>query len=312
MGRGIRRSTSGTWRCTRRTSGLIRELTLNPAVRYSDAKALDSPAGAPGGFLGARTGAGGDRRQSPLANLSPRVGGAYDPFGTGRPALKAAIGHYPDRVIVARRTPRAIWRGRRSSHGPTGRGTFDPDCNLHNPAGESTGADMLRSMAEPDLRQAAPERPIPMRRQGFNKQSHHWQASMSMQHELRPGIALNVGDLRTWYGGFLATDNPTVDPTSYDPAMHHRARGRRPARWRQRSAVGGVLRPQTPILRHHRRRGEQASDFGNRTQIYNGVDITTNAGLDGGGALSGGVSMGQTVTDNCMRWTHHPIPASAR
>ena len=38
-----------------------------------------------------------------------------------------------------------------------------------------------------------------------------------MQHELAPNVALNVGYYRTWYGGFLATDNLAVTPADFDP-----------------------------------------------------------------------------------------------
>jgi hypothetical protein len=38
-------------------------------------------------------------------NLSPRVGFAYDLFGTGRTAVKASLGHYPDRVVSAAANP---------------------------------------------------------------------------------------------------------------------------------------------------------------------------------------------------------------
>ena len=46
---------------------------------------------------------------------------------------------------------------------------------------------------------------------------------------------------------------------------------------------------------------KSAEDFGRRkTRVYNGVDLTTNARFGKGGQLSGGVSIGRTVTDNCV------------
>ena len=53
--------------------------------------------------------------------------------------------------------------------------------------------------------------------EGFNLQAYNWQASATVQHELRPGMALNVGYFRTWYGAFQATRNLAVNPaTDYD------------------------------------------------------------------------------------------------
>jgi hypothetical protein len=43
----------------------------------------------------------------------------------------------------------------------------------------------------------------------------------------------------------------------------------------------------------------KASNFGDQTEVYNGVDLTMSARFGGGGQLSGGVSVGRTVTDNC-------------
>jgi hypothetical protein len=43
----------------------------------------------------------------------------------------------------------------------------------------------------------------------------------------------------------------------------------------------------------------QASNFGEQTQVYNGVDLTLNARFGDGGLLAGGVSFGQTSVDDC-------------
>jgi hypothetical protein len=37
-----------------------------------------------------------------------------------------------------------------------------------------------------------------------------------MQHQLRTGLGVSVGYFRTWYGGFLVTDNLAVKPSDYD------------------------------------------------------------------------------------------------
>ena len=44
----------------------------------------------------------------------------------------------------------------------------------------------------------------------------------------------------------------------------------------------------------------QASNYGKMTQVYNGLDLTLSGRLAGGGQFSGGLSMGRTVTDNCL------------
>ena len=42
-----------------------------------------------------------------------------------------------------------------------------------------------------------------------------------------------------------------------------------------------------------------ASDFGEQTETWNGVDLSVNARLQNGVMLQGGFSTGRTVTDNC-------------
>ena len=49
---------------------------------------------------------------------------------------------------------------------------------------------------------------------GFNRQDYNWQASASVQHELRPGIGVNLGYFRTWYGGFLTNGRDAVVPST--------------------------------------------------------------------------------------------------
>jgi len=44
----------------------------------------------------------------------------------------------------------------------------------------------------------------------------------------------------------------------------------------------------------------KASNFGDRSLVFNGVDIGFNARFHGNGLLQGGVSVGRTVTDNCQ------------
>jgi hypothetical protein len=45
----------------------------------------------------------------------------------------------------------------------------------------------------------------------------------------------------------------------------------------------------------------QASRYGKQTQVFNGVDMTVSARFAGSGQLSGGLSVGRTVTDNCYQ-----------
>jgi hypothetical protein len=135
---------------------------------------------------------------------------------------------------------------------------------------------------------------------GFDTRPYSWQASASIQHELRPGLAVNVGYFRTWYGNFLATDNRSVTPADFqsfciDTPPDSRLPG---------AGVGQLcglfdLNPARVPFNTIDNLVIHASDVGKQTDIYNGVDLTVNARLGRGVLLIGGLSISREVTDNC-------------
>jgi hypothetical protein len=127
-----------------------------------------------------------------------------------------------------------------------------------------------------------------------------------------PGVGLNVGYYRTWYGGecggsgytntvtcLLVTDNLAVTPADYDAfCITAPTDSRLPTSGQQlcglydlkRSLFGqsdNLLRP--------------AADLGGEiTRVYNGIDATVDARLPQGIQFSGGLSFSRTVLDNCL------------
>jgi hypothetical protein len=132
-----------------------------------------------------------------------------------------------------------------------------------------------------------------------NKEGYNWQASVALQHELRPNMALNVGYYRTWYGNFQVTDNLAVTPADYD---HFCITA--PTDSRLPSEISGQ-----PICGLYDIKPEKfgqvnnlttlASHYGKRSEVYNGVDVGLNARFGQGGMFQGGVSVGRTVEEAC-------------
>src|SRR5882672_5020390 len=273
-----------------------RRLTLNAGLRYSDATARTPEQVLGAGFFVP------ERRFAPVddiphyRNLSPRIGFAYDLFGTGRTAVKASFGQYPDRVIQASANPAVNLTRTTSRNWTDGNTNFRPDCDLLNPAtnGECGAWSNLNfGKANAETRYAADAQ------SGFNDQFHNWQGSVSLQHQLRPGMGLNVGYFRTWYGGFLVTDNQLASASDYDPFCVTVPTDTRLPNSGQRlcglydikpGAFGSVDNLVT-----------QASRYGKQTQVFNGVDVTLNARFGQGGQFSGGLSTGRTATNNCYQ-----------
>ena len=273
----------------------VKRLTLNAGVRYSDARAWTPEQVLGAGFFVP------ERRFAPVKNipyyrnLSPRIGIAYDLFGTGRTAVKASLGHYPDRVIQASANP-AVNLTRTTSRNWTDNGNYRPDCDLLNPAanGECGAWSNLNfGKANAETRYASDAQ------SGFNNQFRNWQGSVSLQHELRPGFGLNVGYFRTWYGGFLVTDNQLTSATDYDPFCITVPTDNRLPNSSQRLCGFYDVKPAAFGLVDNL--VTQASHYGKQTQVFNGVDVTLNARFGQGGQFSGGLSTGRTSTNNCYQ-----------
>jgi hypothetical protein len=274
----------------------IRQLTLNLGLRYNDtATSIPAYTLAAGPFVPERTIQAVDNVPH-WRNLNPRVGVAYDLFGTGRTAVKASLGRYNPALRSTTTAPAAAnvtpstnltWND--------ANGNFIPDCDLLNPNGNGEcGAWSNRTFGQPVL--AAANAPDAI--EGFNRQAYNWEASASVQHELRPGVGLNFGYYRTWYGGFLTEDNRAVTPADYDEFCITVPTDTRLPNSGDRLCGLYDLNPakfgQSDLL------VTQVSNFGDQTQVYNGVDATIAARFGQGGQVSGGLSVGRTVLNNCF------------
>jgi hypothetical protein len=230
-------------------------------------------------------------------NLSPRLGAAYDLSGNGRTAVKVSLGRYPIRNVgaavdipstqqVATSTSRT-WTDSNLN--------YIPDCNLGNPLanGECGQWDDLTfgQIRNPSTRRADDAR------EGFNDQNYNWQGSASLQHELRPGLGINVSYYRTWYGGFLATDNQAVTAANFDTyCITSPTDSRLPYSGRQ---ICGLYDVTPALFGRQSNLITQASHYGKQTEVFSGVDVTVTARFAKVGRFQGGLSMGRTVNDTC-------------
>jgi hypothetical protein len=233
-------------------------------------------------------------------DLGPRLGFAYDLFGTGRTALKASLS----------RTVTFIAPGNvQSISNPVGlmvstvnrtwndvNRNFVPDCDLRSPdANAECGAISNRNFGTvvPGTQRD------PEVLEGWHNREFSWQSSVSVDHQLRENVRLSVGYFRTWYGNFQVTDNRAVTPADYDPFCITA-----PADSRLPDGISGSqicghydLNPskfgQVDNLIVH------ASRFGEQSEVYNGVNVSLSANHEGY-SLGGGLTTGRTVTDACF------------
>jgi hypothetical protein len=236
-------------------------------------------------------------------NLNPRASATYDLFGNGKTAVKASLGRYVPWLIGTIGNPQSgqpafatvTWNDSFFGAGDPRTGNFVPDCDLRNANGTGEcGPWSDRGFGQVRAGTRFAEDAIT----ASTKQQYNWQTSVSLQQELRPGMALNVGYFRTWYGNFLVTDNVAATAADYDPfcVTLPTTDSRLPGAGQQRCGFFDIkpsLFGRVDNLR------TQASNYGRRTEVYNGVDVTLTARFARGGQFSGGLSMGRTVADAC-------------
>ena len=282
----------------------IRRLTLNLGVRLNNLNGSVPETQLPAGpFVPARS-FPAVKNVPNYWNLNPRLGAAYDLFGDGRTAVKVSLGRFnPYGAAEGAAAPGAVDIPAANQAASTTRnwtdldGDYEPDCDLRNPVlhGEcGPWSDLTFGQVR-----AVNTRRAEDALEGFNRQFYNWRASASVQRELAPNVALNVGYHRTWYGGFLATDNLALTPADFDPYCVTAPRDSR--------LPGGGGNPVCGLYDIKPTRFGQvnnlvtlASHYGKQTRVYNGVDATLNARFGRGGQFSGGVSTGRTVTDECF------------
>ena len=266
----------------------INNLTLNLGARLDLfngwAPATHSPAGR---WLAARDyPAVKDTLDWKDVNL--RLGSAYKLFGSDNTALKASLGRFipyassnsgtaPANQVVL--TATRTWRDLNVD--------YIPQEEELGPLSNANFGKVVQntSFADDVVR-------------GWHVRPYNWQAAVSIEHELRPGLGVNVGYYRTWYGNFTVTDNALVGPSDYDSyCLPAPADSRLPGGGG--GQICGVMALKPASFGQVRNVVSRARHFGDQTETYNGIDVTMSMRLAGGGFLAGGLSTSQTVTDNC-------------
>jgi hypothetical protein len=283
----------------------IRKLTLNLGLRYdylnAYAEATNLP---PGPFVPARN--------FPAVyclpcwnDINPRIGAAYDLFGSGKTAIKGALGRYVagqavDIASALHPVNASVYSVSRNWNDANH--DYHPDCDLTNPLlnGEcGQVSDLNFGQNNPHAIQYANDV-----LNGWGVRGYNWQANVSFQHELYPGVGLNVAYFRTWYGNFTVTTNTAVTPADFNAYCVTAPTDSRIAGGGGYPVCGNFdVTPakygqvQTLI--------ELASKYGKQTEAYNGIDLTINARIKKL-FVAGGMNTGRTETNDCAVVTSNP------
>jgi uncharacterized protein (DUF2141 family) len=233
-------------------------------------------------------------------DVTPRLAAAYDLFGDGRTAVKVNLGRYvmattptgnPAGITT---TANRAWNDSFYPVGDPRRGNYFPDCDLVNmQANAECGAGPLNFGQLTSVTAFNDET-----RFGWGNRPWSAEFSASVQHQIVPRVAMDVGYFSRWFGNFLAVDNLANTAADFDP---YEITAPVDARLPDGGGyvVSGLYNLNPGKVGQVNNYISFARDIGEQTETWKGVDLSVNARLQNGFTLQGGLSTGRTVTDNC-------------
>jgi len=239
-------------------------------------------------------------------DITPRVGVAYDVFGTGKTALKFNFGHY----LVS-----ATNDGRYTTNNPANlavstvnrawtdtNGNKVVDCDLNN-FGAQSAIDTCAALTGNNLNfgktGTAANTVNPALLTGWGVRPNDYQYGITVQQQIIPRVSLDVGYSHRWFHGVQVTDNTNRRPGDYVSYTLTAPTDSRLAGgggypitvWVPTNAAAGVAAQNLVTFQ---------TDFGEEQKnYYDGVDVTLNARLKQGLTLQVGSTTGRSVLDGC-------------
>ncbi|HYJ92990.1 MAG TPA: carboxypeptidase regulatory-like domain-containing protein [Vicinamibacterales bacterium] len=232
-------------------------------------------------------------------DLSPRIAISYDPFGTGKTALKAAASRYVMQERLTQSTALVI--PTRASVSQVSRTWTDLDRDYvvdGDPLNPALNGELGASPNANFGKRVTNFRLDPDWATGFGTRPYNWEFMGAIQTELAANLSLQAGYYRRVFGNFIVTDNLLTSPSDYDPFCITV-----PSDARLPGGGGGQMCGLYDL--NPTKLGQvdtiqtSSSNYGKQLEHYNGVDVTVNGRLPRGGLLQGGFSMGRTMTDYC-------------
>jgi len=224
-----------------------------------------------------------------MSDWSPRLGMAWDLFGDSRTAFKVNIAKYLEDTSLTSFT-RAASPAAASVTSATRpwndiNGDFVPqDSEL----GALSNSNFGRSIVTTRYDDETP-----------HTRFQNWEFEATLQREIAARVSVSAGYFRRWYRNFTATDNILTTPADFNQYCI-----KAPLDSRLPGGGGYDVCGLYDVIPTLNGRFDnvitQASNFGDRLEVFDGIDLNLNARMFSGVVLQGGVSLGRTKTDSCF------------
>jgi len=239
-------------------------------------------------------------------DITPRMGAAYDLFGNGKTSIKVSISKYLETAQNGNQytinNPAVTFQQTTTRSWTDGNNDFIPNCDLMNPAAQNNlaaGGDSCGAWANSNFGSPlVTTRVNPEVQHGWGIRPDDWQFGVALQQQILPRVALDVSYNRRWWSNFFFTDNLALGPQDFDQVTINAPSnpnlpngGGDPVTFltrNSRSALGATDNYYT-----------FASDYGDVTAYWQGVDVQVSARLSNRLFVQLGSSGGRGVRDYC-------------
>ena len=232
-------------------------------------------------------------------DVTPRMGAAYDVFGTGKTAIKFNIGKYMEAFSATNTdldlnplirntiSTTRVWNDTNNDH------VVNCDLSNKNANGECLAMDN-KNFDTANFTRSYDTNFVT----GYGKRPYNWGLGVSVQQEVAPRVSVNVGYFRNSWGNWYAVDNRSTTLSDYTPfSILAPVDARLPGGGGQ--TISGLYNLVPTKVGQVDELAQSASNFAKLIENWQGVDVGVTARLRNGLTVQGGTSTGRRLADAC-------------